>query len=136
MRRVMPIMLAATALLVAGDVIGALTGRPLGFPYSPLGVVSLLVYLGVGVIGAWRSSFGWGLLAAAVVGFLDGTLGPLLAWLAGPGSVGQTVTEPGIFAYSIAIGTIIAAGAGGIGAAAGCWLERRRGVRASGVVPR
>ncbi len=135
-RRMTPLILAATALLVAGDVIGALTGKPLGFPYSPLGAVSLAIYLGVGLIGALRTNFAVGILAAAIVGFLDATLGPLLAWLAGPGSVGQTITEPRIFAYSAAVGTAAAAVAGLVGAALGSWLERRRGVRRSGVVPR
>ena len=135
-KRMTPLILAATVLLVAGDVIGALTGRPLGFPYSPLGVVSLLIYVAVGVIGALRTNFVVAILAAAIVGFLDGTLGPLLAWLAGPGSVGQTVTEPRIFAYSAAVGTAAAAVAGLVGAAAGSWLERRREIHRSGVVPR
>jgi hypothetical protein len=136
MRRVTPVVLAAAALLIAMDMVGALAGKPLGFPYSPLGVVSLLVYLAVGAIGAWRASFGAGLIGAAIVGLLDGTLGPLCAWLIGRGSVGQTVTESGVFAYGIAVGTATAAAAGLIGALAGSWLERRRGVRSSGVVPR
>lgn len=134
MRRVIPIVLAATGLLVALDIVGALAERPLGFPYPPLSVVSFLVYLSVGVVGAWRGSFVTGLVAGAVVGFLDATVGPLLAWLIGPGPLGQTITEPGIFAYSVSVTTAIAAGAGLIGAAVGSWLERRRGIR--GVVPR
>jgi hypothetical protein len=136
MRRVTPIILAASALLVMLDIVGALTGQPLGFPYSPLGVLSLLVYLTVGLLGAWRASFTLGLVAAAIVGFLDGTLGPLLAWLIGPGPVGQTVTEPRIFAYGITVVTATAAAAGLVGTLTGSWLERRRGFRSSGVVPR
>ena len=135
-RRVTPVVLAAAALLVAGDVVGALAGKPLGFPYSPLGVVSLLVYFLVGFIGAWRASLAAGLLAAAIVGFLDATIGPLSAWLVGPGSLAQSVTEPRIFAYSIAVGTGTAAVAGLVGAGLGGWLERRRGLRDSGVVSR
>jgi hypothetical protein len=134
MRRVTPVILGATALLVVIDVIGALTGRPLGFPYSPLGVVSLLVYILVGFIGAWRSNFAAGFLGAALVGFLDATVGPLSAWMAGPGSLDQTVAEPGVFTYSIAVGTATAAVAGLLGAAAGSWLERRRGLRGSRIV--
>ena len=133
-RRVTPVILAAAGLLVAGDIVGALAGKPLGFPYSPLGVVSLLVYFLVGFIGAWRASFTAGLLAAALVGFLDATVGPLAAWLAGPGALGQAVTEPRIFAYSIAVGTATAAVAGLVGAVSGSWLERRRSFRGSSVV--
>jgi hypothetical protein len=132
-RRVMPVVLAAAALLVAVDVVGALAGKPLGFPYSPLGVVSLLVYVLVGFVGAWRASFAAGVVGAAAVGFLDATVGPLTAWLAGPGSLGQVITEPRIFAYAIAVGTATAAVAGLIGAVTGSWLERRRSLR-SGVV--
>ncbi len=135
-RRVTPVVLAAAGLLVAGDVVGALAGKPLGFPYSPLGVVSLLVYFLVGFIGAWRASFGAGLLAAAIVGFLDATIGPLSAWVAGPGSLAQSITEPRIFAYSIAVATGTAAVAGLLGAGVGGWLERRRGLRDSGMVSR
>jgi hypothetical protein len=136
MRRVTPIILAASVTLVVLDMVGALAGRPLGFPYSSLGVVSLLIYLAVGLVGAWRASFTVGVVAAAIVGFLDGTVGPLLAWLIGPGPVGQTITEPRIFAYGITVVTATAAAAGLIGSLAGTWLERRRGLRSSGVVPR
>lgn len=132
-RRVTPVVLAAAALLVAGDVIGALAGKPLGFPYSPLGMVSLLVYFVVGFIGAWRAGFVAGLLAATIVGFLDATVGPLSAWLVGPGSLGQSVTEPGVFAYAIAVGTATAAATGLVGAVTGSWLERRRSFRGSRV---
>lgn len=133
-RRVTPVVLAAAALLIAVDVVGALAGKPLGFPYSPLRVVSLLVYVLVGFVGAWRASLAAGVVAATCVGFLDATVGPLAAWVAGPGSLGQAVTEPRIFAYAITVGTGTAALAGLVGAAVGSWLERRRSIRGSGVV--
>jgi hypothetical protein len=136
MRRVTPIILAASVTLLVLDIVGALAGRPLGFPYSSLGMVSLLVYLAVGLVGAWRANFTIGAVAAAIVGFLDGTLGPLLAWLIGPGPVGQTITEPRIFAYGITVVTAIAAAAGLVGALAGTLLERRRSIRGSGIVHR
>lgn len=137
MRRVTPVILAAAGLLVALDIVGALAQRPLGFPYQSLGAVSLLVYLSVGLYGSWRAGFAVGALGAVAVGLLDGTLGPLAAWLVGPGPVGQTVTEPGVFAYGIAVVTATAAVAGGVGALAGSWLERRRAFRSSSsVVPR
>lgn len=137
MRRVTPVILAAAGLLVALDIVGALAQRPLGFPYPSLSVVSLLVYLSVGLYGSWRAGFAVGALGAVAVGLLDGTLGPLAAWLVGPGPVGQTVTEPGVFAYGIAVVTATAAVAGGVGALAGSWLERRRAFRSSSsVVPR
>jgi hypothetical protein len=134
-RRVAPVVLAATALLLVLDVVGALVRQPLGFPYPSMAVVPPLVYLAVGLAGAWRASFAIGVLAAIAVGLLDGTFGPLLAWLAGSGPVGQTITEPRIFAYGITVVTATAGAAGLIGAALGSWLERRRAFRGSGVVP-
>jgi len=137
MKRVTPVILGAAALLVALDIVGALTGRPLGFPYSRLGAVSLFVYLSVGVLTSLRAGLGVAVVAAATVGFLDGTLGPLAAWLVGPGPVGQTFSESRVFAYGIAVVTATAAAAGLIGALAGTWLERRRGLRtSSGVISR
>jgi hypothetical protein len=137
MRRVTPVTLAAAGLLVALDIIGALAGKPLGFPYPSLGVVSILIYLSVGFYGSWRTSFTLGVLAAILLGLLDGLLGPLAAWLVGAGPVGQTVTEPGVFAYSVAVVTATATVTGALGALAGSWLERRRSFRtSSGVVPR
>jgi hypothetical protein len=124
------------ALLVALDAAGELTGQPLGFPYPPLGAVSLLIYFTVGALCSWRTGFGGGLLAATVVGLLAGTVGPLAAWLIGSGPVAQEVTEPRIFAYRVAVVTAIAAGSGLIGAAAATWLERRRSLRGSSAVPR
>jgi hypothetical protein len=128
-RRALPIILVGVAVLVLMDVIGALTGRPLGFPYPQLGAVSLLIYFGVGALVSWRGTFSDGLAAAIIVGLIDGTVGPLAAWMVGPGPMDQTVTEPGIFAYQIAIVTGTAAGLGLLGAAAGTWLERRRVLR-------
>jgi hypothetical protein len=136
MKRVTPVFLTAAGFLILLDVVGAVTGQPLGFPYSSLGVVSLVVYFTVGLLAAWWSSFTAGIVAGMAVGFLDGTLGPLAAWLVGPGPVSQTIPEPGIFAYSVAVVTATAAVAGLIGATAGSWLERRRTFRSSGVVPR
>jgi hypothetical protein len=118
------------------DGVGELAGQPLGFPYSPLGVLSLVIYLSVGAVGSWRTNFGGGLLAAAVTGLLAGTVGPLAAWLIGSGPVAQEITEPRIFAYRIAVVTAVAAAAGLVGAVGGSWLERRRAVRRSGVVSR
>jgi hypothetical protein len=135
-KRLMPVILAAVVALLALDAVGELSGQPLGFPYSRLGVVSLVIYLSVGAIGSWRTNFGGGFLTAALVGLLGGTLGPLVAWVIGSGSLAQEVTEPRIFAYRITIVTATAAAAGLVGAAAGSWLERRRGIRRSGVVPR
>jgi hypothetical protein len=135
-RRLTPVILAAVALLLVLDAVGELAGQPLGFPYPPLGAVSLLVYLSVGAIGSWRTNFGGGLLAATVVGLLAGTVGPLIVWLIGSGPVAQEVTEPRIFAYRIAVVTAAAAAAGLVGAAAGSWFERRRAMRGSGVVRR
>ena len=135
-RRMTPVVLGAVALLVALDAVGELAGQPLGFPYPPLGVVSLLIYFSVGALCSWRTGFAGGLLAATVVGLLSGTVGPLVAWLIGSGPVAQEVTEPRIFAYRITVVTAIAAASGLLGAAAASWLERRRTVRGSGVVPR
>ena len=137
MTRVTPAILAAAGLLVMLDIVGALAGKPLGFPYSSLGAVSLLIYLSVGLISALHANFVIGVIAAAMVGFIDGSLGPLAAWLIGPGPVGQTITEPRIFAYGIAVVTAAAAAAGLIGALAGSWLERRRTLRtSSGILSR
>jgi hypothetical protein len=133
-RRVLPILLAGVAVLVTMDIVGALTGRPLGFPYPRLGAVSLVVYFGVGALAAWRGSFQDGLAAAILVGMLDATLGPLTAWIVGAGPLAQTIAEPGIFAYQIAVVTGTAGVLGLLGALAGSWLERRRVVR--DVVPR
>ena len=69
-RRMTPVILVAVALLVALDAAGELAGQPLGFPYPPLGVVSLLIYISVGALCSWRTGFGSGLLAATVVGLL------------------------------------------------------------------
>jgi hypothetical protein len=135
-RRLTPVILAAVALLVAMDALGEVAGQPLGFPYLPLGLVSLLIYLSVGALCSWRTGIGGGLLAASVVGLLAGTVGPMVAWLIGSGPVAQEVTEPRIFAYRIAVVTATAAATGLIGAAAASWLERRRTLRGSGVVPR
>jgi hypothetical protein len=130
-----PVIIAAAALLLVLDIIGALARQPLGFPYSSLGAVSLLIYFTVGLMGAWRADFRLGVVAAVIVGFLDATLGPLVAWMIGPGPVGQTIAEPGIFAYGITVVTLTATGTGLVGAFAGSWLERRLGIRGSRVVP-
>jgi hypothetical protein len=131
MRRVAPVIVAAVGLLVALDIVGALAQRPLGFPYPSLGGVSLVAYLSVGLYASWRASFSVGVLSAITVGLLDATLGPLAAWMVGHGPVGQTFTEPGVFAYGTTVVTATAAATGALGALAGSWLERRRAFRNS-----
>ena len=131
MKRVTPVILGAAALLVGLDIVGALTRSPLGFPYSRLGAVSLFVYLSVGLLSSLRGGLTVAVFAAAAVGFLDGTLGPLAAWMVGPGPVDQTFSESRVFAYGIAVITATAAVSGLMGALAGTWLERRRGLRTS-----
>ena len=133
-RRVLPILFVSVGVLVTMDIVGALTGRPLGFPYPRLGVISLLIYFAVGALAAWRGNFTDGIAASMLVGLLDGTLGPVAAWLVGPGPVDQTIAEPGIFAYQVAVITGTATTIGVAGALAASWLERRRIVHR--IVPR
>jgi len=134
-KRVTPVVLAASALLVVLDIVGALVRHPLGFPYFPLGVVCLSTYFTVGLLSAGRAGMRVGVGAAAIVGFLDSTLGPLAAWFVGPGPVTQTIEEPRIFAYGITVVTLTAAATGFLGAGIGLWIERRRGLRGSRVLP-
>jgi hypothetical protein len=129
-RRMTPVILAAVAVLVALDAVGELAGEPFGFPYPPFGVLSVLIYFSVGAVCSWRNGWAGGLLAATTVGLLAGTVGPLVAWLIGSGPVQQDVAEPRIFAYRVAVVTATAAAAGLLGAIAGSWLERRRGLAA------
>lgn len=129
MRRLMLVVLCAAGLLVLLKIIGALASRPLGFPYPTLGAVSLLIYATVGLLGALRAGFIPGVLGAGLVGLLDGSLGPLAAWLVGPGALSVTINEPRIFAYRIAVVTATALAAGVVGALAGAWVERRRAFR-------
>jgi hypothetical protein len=135
-RRLTPLILGAVALLVLLDAVGEVAGEALAFPYPPLGVVSLLIYLTVGAVASRRTNFEGGLLAAAATGLLAGSVGPLVAWLMGSGPVAQEITEPRIFAYRVSVVTGVAAAAGLVGALAGRWLERRRASRSSGIVPR
>ena len=135
MKRVTPVVLAASALLVVLDIVGALLRHPLGFPYSPLGVVCLLTYFTVGLVSAGRSGMTVGVAAAAIVGFLDSTLGPLAAWFVGHGPVSQTIQEPGVFAYGITVVTLTAAATGFLGGGIGLWIERRREFRGSRALP-
>jgi len=125
-KRVTPVVLAASTLLVVLDIVGALVRHPLGFPYFPLCVVCLLTYFTVGLLSAGRAGMTVGVAAAAIVGFLDSTLGPLAAWFVGAGPVTQTIEEPGIFAYGITVVTVTAAATGFLGAGIGLWIERRR----------
>jgi hypothetical protein len=134
-KRVTPVILVASALLIVLDIVGALVRHPLGFPYSPIGVVCLFTYFAVGVIAGGRAGLPVGVAAAASVGFLDGSVGPLAAWFVGAGPVGQTIEEPGIFAYGITVITLSGAAMGLIGALTGIWLERRRALRGSRMIP-
>jgi hypothetical protein len=132
--RVTPVIIAAAALLLVLDIIGAIARQPLGFPYSSLGAVSLVTYFTVGLMGTWRAHFRHGVIAAVIVGFLDATLGPLAAWMIGPGPVGQTITR----AQNLRLrdhGGDTHRGRNRAPWGAGSWLERRRGLRGSQVVP-
>jgi hypothetical protein len=90
----MPVVLSAAGLLVLLEIIGALASRPLGYPYPTLGAVSILIYATVGLLGSLRAGFLPGVLGAGLAGLLDGSLGPLGAWLVGPGPLSVTIDAP------------------------------------------
>jgi hypothetical protein len=125
MARVIGIVLAGTGTVVALDAAGTLAAGPLGFPYPPLAVVSLLIYLAVGAAGAWYGGLATGTAAGLAVGFLDATLGPLVAWVIGPGPVGTSELRLAVFSYGIAVTAATAGLIGLVGAAVVRRLERR-----------
>ena len=85
----------------------------MGFDYSLLAPGSFLIYIGIGFVAS-RSSVPVGIIAAAVVGFVDATIGWYLSWLIGPVTTLEELTIPVIITTVGSI-PIIAGVLGGVG---------------------
>jgi Mg/Co/Ni transporter MgtE len=104
------------------DTLGSLASRALAFNYGSLSAVSTVIYLAVGAYVGLGAPLSRAAGAAAVVGFVEATLGRAISWAIGPGR-----PEPGdpsgaaVIASAVVMVTLIAAAVGTIGG----WLARR-----------
>lgn len=97
MKELTKIILVATAGVVALDALASVTSRIIGLPYALVSVVTLAIYCATGFYATRYCGLKKGLLASAMIGFMDSTLGWTIAWIIGPGKpAGETVAIGGI----------------------------------------
>ncbi len=78
------VLLFSLVVLVL-DTLGALAAQRLGFRYTELATVSLLIYFTVGWTLYPNHSIALAAVAGMVVGLVDSTLGWAISWKIGPG---------------------------------------------------
>ena len=125
-------ILYGAAVVLAVSLVGSAASQTLGFDYSVLAPVSVVVYVAVGVYVGLRARVSEAAIAGAAVGLIDATLGWGISWLIGPGrpQAGEAITLLGWFNTTFFVALLSAAGA-----ALGAWLvHRRRRRRASAQV--
>jgi hypothetical protein len=85
MMNVRIVVLGSSLVVIAFDGLGALAARQWEFPYTRLGIGSLIIYGVAGYLAAHASTIRGGVLAAASVGLVDATVGWTVSSLIGPG---------------------------------------------------
>jgi hypothetical protein len=123
-------MLYGGAAVLALSLIGSLASQTLGFEYSLLAPVSLIVYVAIGAYVGLGARVSQAAIVGAVVGLIDATLGWAISWVIGPGrpEVGEAITFLGWFNTALFVGLLSAAGA-----ALGAWIAHRRRRRRTAV---
>jgi len=85
MTNVRIVVLVSSLIVIAFDSLGAVAARHWGFPYTRLGIGSLIIYGVAGYMAARASTIRGGVLAAAFVGLVDATIGWIVSSIIGPG---------------------------------------------------
>ena len=108
--------------VLALDTLGSLASRSLGFNYGSLSVISTLIYLGVGGYVGLGAPVSRAATAAAIVGFIEATIGWAISWAMGPGrpQPGEPSSVAAIVGAALFV-TLMAAAVGAVGA----WLAKR-----------
>ena len=111
------IILAGAGAVLAYDTLGSFASKRMGFAYRRLAKGSYVIYAVVGFCAALVGAFWSGVQSAAVVGLVDATAGWFISWQIGPGRLPEgTVLNEGKFLVIVVLVTLMATGAGGIGA--------------------
>jgi hypothetical protein len=110
------------AAVLALDTLGSIASRLAGFDYAMLAPVSLLIYAATGAFVALAAPLSRAIIAGAAVGFVDATLGWVIAYAIGPGRPGpdERITALG-FVNTVLFVACLAA----VSAAVGGWVGSR-----------
>jgi hypothetical protein len=111
---------AAAVLALAAT--GSLASRALGFDYTMLTPISLLIFLAIGAYVGAAERVSRAAMVGAAVGLIDATFGWGIAWAIGPGrpEAGERISLLGLFNTAFFVCLLAAAAA-----AVGAWLARR-----------
>jgi hypothetical protein len=94
MNRLFKTVMVATVAVLAFDTIGALAARFIGFSYGALAAVSWLIPTGAGFFSTKGHTLFAGILAGALVGFVDATVGWMIASAVAVGTSMGDLTLP------------------------------------------
>ena len=122
MSRQAKVVILGCVAVIAFDIVASLSSRALNFPYASAGVGSYIIYFGVGFFAARAQAFNpvrQAVVAAAVTGFADASLGWAISWIIGPGKLPNTDLTPTRWAITALMVVTIAAVIGAVGGVAG-----------------
>jgi len=91
------IVIVAIVGVIVLDALASVASRTIGLPYSLAGVVTIAIYCATGFYATRYVNLKVGLLASAIVGFVDSTVGWAISWIIGPGRPeGETIAISGL----------------------------------------
>jgi hypothetical protein len=107
MNKIGRIIAFSAAGIIVIDALGALASRGLGFSYRHLIPVSFLTYVTIGFFVAKYATVIAAILAAAITGFVEATIGWAVSWNIGPGRPTGLAGEVGELEFAIAVALTI-----------------------------
>jgi hypothetical protein len=123
------IVLLGGLAIICFDALAAVASQRFGFAYSKASIGSDIIYACIGFLATeGTASITRGILAAAMVGVLDATIGWWVSWLIGPGRIPTGPPSALELLAAVAVVAILGATAGAIGGLANKWQNRVRGV--------
>jgi hypothetical protein len=102
------IVIVAIVGVIVLDALTSVASRTIGFPYSLAGVVTIAIYCATGFYATRYANLKVGLLASAIVGFVDSTVGWAISWIIGPGRPEGKTTATGGLVLTIASVILVA----------------------------
>jgi hypothetical protein len=119
------IVLMGSVAIVLFDTIGSVAALVLQFDYPSLSPISFAIYAVIGYMTARGSIFKYGVLGAAVVAFVDATIGWAISWAIGPGRLPGG--QPAVVLLLVGVAVVTATGAffGFVGAGVAALLKRQ-----------
>lgn len=101
MKSFLILLLISFLVILAFDTFASFTSKIFQTKYALFTIGSVVIYFCVGFFAAKYGNFGLAIIAAAIAGIFDSTLGWYISWLIGPGRIEGEINSTIIFSTII-----------------------------------